>query len=367
MHFSFFRVTIQLFLIFGDLVFYWTLVRFFGITSSRKLLALAFAVVVLCLSFTFTSSLSSHHLSLWARSLYTISVSWLGISYLLLLTSVLCWISFGIAKLVHLPLDRRVLIETMLGIVSIASIYGLINSGMLRTTRIDLHLHNLPEVWKGKTAVWVSDTHLGPVRNHGFAQRISTMIQNLHPDIIFVGGDLFDGEAVDLDEIIKPLAQISAPYGVYFITGNHEEFGDKTPYLEAVRRVGMRVLYNEMVELDGLQIIGVDYRDTIGAEQFKTILQKIAIDPRKPSILLKHAPLNLQAAQERGVTVQLSGHTHHGQLFLFRFITSRVYQGYDYGLKWFRNLLVYISSGAGTWGPPMRIDTKPEIVFIRFM
>jgi predicted MPP superfamily phosphohydrolase len=366
MHFSLFRATIQFFLILGNLIFYWTLVSFVGITSCKKLLTLAFAVAVLCLSFTFISSFALHDLSLWARSLYTISASWLGISYLLLLASVLSWVFFGIGRLLHVSLDRRVLIEIMLGIVSIVSLYGFINSGVVRTTPIDLHLHNLPEVWKGKTAVWVSDTHLGPVRNHGFAQRISTMVQDLHPDIVFVGGDLFDGEAVDLDEIIKPLAQITAPYGVYFITGNHEEFGDKTPYLKAVRRVGMRVLDNEMVDLDGLQIIGVDYMDTRGAKQFKTILQKIAIDPRRPSILLKHAPLNLQVARERGITVQLSGHTHHGQLFLLRFITSRVYQGYDYGLKWFQNLLVYTSSGAGTWGPPMRIDTIPEIVQITF-
>jgi hypothetical protein len=92
----------------------------------------------------------------------------------------------------------------------------------------------------------------------------------------------------------------------------------------------------------------------------------MGIDPHKPSILLKHAPLHLQVAQGEGISLLLSGHTHQGQVFLFRFITSQVYQGYDYGLKWFGNLLVYTSSGAGTWGPPMRLDTTPEIVVIKF-
>jgi predicted MPP superfamily phosphohydrolase len=115
-----------------------------------------------------------------------------------------------------------------------------------------------------------------------------------------------------------------------------------------------------------LQIIGVDYRDTRREEPFRSILKKIGIDRQKPSILLKHAPLHLQAARDHGITLQLSGHTHQGQVFLFRFITSRVYQGYDYGLKRFGDLLVYTSSGAGTWGPPMRVDTKPEIVVLRF-
>jgi len=170
-----------------------------------------------------------------------------------------------------------------------------------------------------------------------------------------------------LDKTIEPFSKVSAPYGTYFITGNHEEFSDNAPYLRAVRRVGIHVLNNEKVDLDGLQIIGVDYRDSRREEQFRTILQRMGIDPHKPSILLKHAPLNLRVAREQGISLQLSGHTHQGQVFLFRFITSRVYQGYDYGLKWFGDLLVYTSSGAGTWGPPMRIDTKPEIVVITFI
>jgi len=96
------------------------------------------------------------------------------------------------------------------------------------------------------------------------------------------------------------------------------------------------------------------------------MLHRMKIDPQKPSILLKHAPVDLQIASEAGISAQISGHTHQGQVFLFRFITSGIYKGYDYGLKRFDNLLVYTSSGIGTWGPPMRIDTDPEIVVIRF-
>jgi predicted MPP superfamily phosphohydrolase len=128
----------------------------------------------------------------------------------------------------------------------------------------------------------------------------------------------------------------------------------------------MRVLYNEKVDLDGLQIIGVDYRDARRESDFKKILEKMNIDRTKPSILLKHVPTHLHVSKEQGISLQLSGHTHRGQVFLFRFITSLVYQGYDYGLKRFGGLQVYTSSGAGTWGPPMRLDTKPEIVVIEF-
>ena len=366
MRFFLFISIVQSILFLGHGFFYMTLVRFLGVASSPRLLALRMAMGLFSVSLVLTSFLAFRYSNLLVRCLYTAAASWLGILYLLILASILCWVFYGLAKLFHLSLDRKLLIEILIGMALLASLYGIINSGATRITRLNIQLSGLPGEWKGKTAVWVSDTHLGPVRNRGFSRHISTLVQNLHPDIVFIGGDLFDGEALDLDKVIEPFSQISSHYGTYFITGNHEEFTDNARYLDAVRRNGMRVLNNEKVELDGLQIIGVDYRDSRSEEQFRTILQKVGIDRGKPSILLKHTPFNLQVAGEQGISLQLSGHTHQGQVFLFRFITRRVYQGYDYGLKSFGDLLVYTSSGAGTWGPPMRLDTKPEIVAITF-
>jgi len=362
MRFVLFIGIVQSILFLGHLFLYKTLVRFFGVTAPTKLLTLKVALGLLSVSLVLTSFLAFRYSGILVRSLYTAAASWLGILYLLILASILCWIFYGLAKLFHLPLDRKLLMEILIGIALAASLYGFINSGMIRITRVSLPIRDLPGPWRGKTAVWVSDTHLGQVKNYGFARHVATLVQNLQPDIVFIGGDLYDGVAVDLDKVIEPFSRISAPYGTYFITGNHEEFTDNTPYLDAVRRAGIRVLYNEKVELDGLQIIGVDYRDSRREEQFKAVLERLGIDPHKPSILLMHAPFNLQVARNQGISLQLSGHTHQGQVFLFRFITSRVYLGYDYGLKWFGDLLGYTPSGAGTWGPPMRIDTKPESV-----
>jgi predicted MPP superfamily phosphohydrolase len=358
---------VQSILFSGHWFLYRTLVRFLGVISPAKLMTLKVGLGLLSVSLVLTHFLAFGYSNFLVRCLYTSAASWLGIFYLFVLASILCWIFCGLAKLFHFPLDKKILMEVLIGIALGVSLYGFINSGMIRITRISLQLPHLPGPWKGKTAVWVSDTHLGQVRNYGFAHHMATLIQSLNPDIVFVGGDLYDGVAVDLDRVIEPFSRISAPYGTYFITGNHEEFYDNTKYLQAVRRAGIRVLYNEMVDLDGLQIIGVDYRDSTREEQFRAILQEMGIDPHKPSILLKHAPLNLEVAKDQRISLQLSGHTHKGQVFLFRFITSWVYRGYDYGLKWFGDLLVYTSSGAGTWGPPMRIDTKPEIVVITFL
>src|SRR4030043_642404 len=368
MRFVLFIGIIQSILFLGHWFLYRTLVPFFGITHLTKPRTLQVALGLCSISLVISSLLSFRYSNLLIRNLYTASVSWLGIFYLLILASILSWILYGLAKLFHFPLDRKILIMLVIGIALIASLYGFINAGVVRIKTISLPLPNLPSAWKDKTAVWISDTHLGQVRNNRFAQQIASRIQNLRPDILFIGGDLFDGvEAMDLNHMVEPFSKIIAPYGSYFITGNHEEFYDNTPYLEAVRRAGIRVLDNEKVEMDGLQIIGVDYRDTRNQEQFRAILQKMNIDPQKPSILLKHTPFDLEIVRDQGISAQLSGHTHQGQVFLFRFITSWIYKGYDYGMKRLGHLLVYTSSGAGTWGPPMRIDTEPEIVVIKFI
>jgi predicted MPP superfamily phosphohydrolase len=324
-------------------------------------------MAMLSISLIATSFLAFRYSNLPVRLLYTGAASWLGIIYLLILASILCWIFYGLAGLFHLSLNRKILIEVLIVLALMASVYGFINAESIRITRVNLKLPGLSEEWKGKTAVWVSDTHLGQVRSYGFSQKIASMVRDEHPDIVFIGGDLYDGVSVDLDKVIEPFSGIPAHYGTYFVTGNHEEFSDNIPYLEAVRHAGIRVLYNERVDLDGLQILGVDYRDSRNKNQFKRILQEMGIDRRKPSILLKHSPLDLEVAKEAGISLQLSGHTHRGQVLFFRMITRRVYHGYDYGLKWFGDLLVYTSSGAGTWGPPMRLDTIPEIVVIQFL
>jgi predicted MPP superfamily phosphohydrolase len=123
---------------------------------------------------------------------------------------------------------------------------------------------------------------------------------------------------------------------------------------------------NETVTVDGLQIVGVHYRDSTNPDRFRSILERASLDRSRSSILLAHAPHGLPIAEKEGITLQLSGHTHGGQLFPFTWFTRRVFGEYAYGLKRFGKLMVYTSSGAGTWGPPMRVGTRPEIALIEF-
>jgi predicted MPP superfamily phosphohydrolase len=115
-----------------------------------------------------------------------------------------------------------------------------------------------------------------------------------------------------------------------------------------------------------LQIVGVHYHDSSNVERFRSILRQVALDRNVASILLVHNPNHLPVAAEAGISLQLSGHTHRGQFFPFTAIVSRIYGQFAYGFNRFGDLAVYTSCGAGTWGPPMRLGSNPEIVLIQF-
>ena len=183
---------------------------------------------------------------------------------------------------------------------------------------------------------------------------------------MFIAGDWYDGTAADVRRLAEPWRWLAAPLGAYFAAGNHEEFSDHTKYLGAMKESGVRVLNNEKVTVDGLQVVDVHHGDSTDPRRLRPILQHAALDRDQPSILLTHAPDSLRVAEEEGVSLQLSGHTHGGQFFPWTWVASRVYGEFVYGLKRLGNLLVYTSSGAGTWGPPLRVGTRPEIVLIQF-
>src|SRR5438067_991941 len=148
----------------------------------------------------------------------------------------------------------------------------------------------MPPGWRGRTAALISDVHLGHVRNGGFLRRMVAKILKEAPDAIFIAGDLYDGTAIDARRAAEPLNRLVAPHGVYFVAGNHEQFGDDSKYLHAITAAGVRVLSNEKVEVDGLQIIGVPYRNAKQDGRFSSVLRAMRLDRDRASILLTHAP-----------------------------------------------------------------------------
>jgi len=346
--------------------FYRTSVFFFDLSDPSVKTFLKIVLFFFSVSLVSTSFLAFRYSNVLVRMVYVIAASWTGFLNFFVLASISSWVIYLAAQSFHSSLDRKLLAGILFGLAIVAGIYGIVNATTTRVTNISVKLPHLPEYWRGKTAVWISDIHLGSVKRYGFAKDITNRIEKLKPDLIFIGGDLFDGGTVDLNGFMEPFSGISAPDDIYFITGNHEEFSDPARYLEAVKQAGIKVLNNEMVNLRGLQIIGVDYRDSAKRQKYEMILNGIKINPDLPAILLKHSPTNLDIANKKGIALQLSGHTHKGQIFPINFITGLVYHGYDYGFKKFKDLQIYTSSGVGTWGPPMRVGNIPEIVVIKF-
>ena len=345
---------------------YKTWTDFWGVADPSGISRVQAALALLSVSFVAASLLAFRYSHLVVRLFYRTAAVGLGVLNFCFLAACCCWIVYPVAALSGLRWGRPAIATTLFGLAILASVYGIINGARIRVKRITVKLPHVPRSWRGRVAALVTDTHLGHVRAYGFMRRVVTLLQQLGPDVVFIAGDLYDGTKADLDWLVAPWKELSTPLGAYFVTGNHEEFSDRGKYLNAVKRSGIRVLNNEKETIDGLQIIGVHYRDSGNPERFRSILQRAGVDRSQANILLTHAPHGLPIAAEAGISLQLSGHTHGGQLFPFTWIASRLYGQYTYGLKQFEGMTVYTSSGAGTWGPPMRVGTHPEIVLIRF-
>jgi hypothetical protein len=363
---SVFIVVVQSVLLLAHWFLYDTWISFRAVSDPPGITGLQIGLAALSVSFIGASLLAFRSSNLFARVFYRVAAVWLGMVNFLFMAACLCWIVYLASLLAGFHIDRSAWAGAMLGLAVLASLYGILNARWVRIKRITVKLPNLPQSWRGRVAALVSDVHLGHVNGLGFMRRIVARLARLKPDIVFITGDLYDGTRVDPASLAEPWKDYSAPWGAYFITGNHEEFRDRALYLDAVRDAGVRVLENEKVMVDGLQVVGVHFRESANPTQFRSILRNAGIEKDSASILLSHSPHALPVAEEAGLSLQVSGHTHGGQIFPFTWFTHRIFGAYTYGLKRFGEMLVYTTTGAGTWGPPMRVGTNPEIVLIEF-
>jgi uncharacterized protein len=362
---------VQSILFLGHWFLYVTLSAFFGAPASSA--GVKIALAVLSVSFVLASLLAWYSHQPLVRAWYTISAVWMGMASYFLWAAVLCWIVSGAGRLLRLGWQPRPIALVLFGAALVAGAYGLINASWLRVTRVTVAVPNLPGQWRGRVAALVSDTHLGHVRNGRFIRRLVQALAKLKPDVVFLAGDLYDGTSGDFQKLAAPWTELTTPHspptvphGVYYIAGNHEEFYSDAEYHEPLVRAGVRELNNQKVEVDGLQVIGVHYRDATHPGRYRQVLRNAQIDRSRPSVLLLHAPYHMEIAEAEGISLQLSGHTHGGQFFPYTWIARRVWGKFVHGLQQLGSLRVYISYGAGTWGPPMRVGTFPEIVLIKF-
>jgi predicted MPP superfamily phosphohydrolase len=213
-----------------------------------------------------------------------------------------------------------------------------------------------------------SDAHLGTIRRRSAMEQLVETVNGTEPDMVAVLGDLIDGSVADLGDDVAPLADLQSPYGSFFVTGNHEYYSGAQEWVDYLPDLGVRVLSNERLaierggaafDLAGVtDVTGEDYSDS---PDYEAALA--GRSPERPVVLLCHQPVDVGKAVEYGVDLQLSGHTHGGQLWPFHYIIA-AQQGALSGLSRINDTQLYVTSGAGFWGPPMRVGADPEIVVI---
>lgn len=262
-----------------------------------------FILAILSVSFVAASLLAFRYTNGVVSAIYRVAAVWMGLFSFLLLAAASSWIFFGIARLTGLDMNFHRTVEVLFRVAIFAGLSGLFNASWTRITRTMVRLANLPEAWRGRRAALISDLHLGPVRNGSFLRRMVAKILKEEPDAVFIARDLYDGTAIDAQRAAEPLNQLAAPQGVYFVAGNHGEFGDDSKYLHAIAAAGVRVLSNEKVELDGLQIIGVPYRNATQKGELASALSGIRLDRDRASILLTHAPDHPEIAEAAGISL----------------------------------------------------------------
>lgn len=359
-------VVVQSILLLANWFLYETWIAFHPSLGTTTHDVLRILLPLAAVSFVVASLLAWRYFNVIVRVFYMISAVWVGLMTFCLFAAASSWIVLALARLARLPIAPPQIADGLFATALLVGIYGLVNAARVRVNRVTIKLPNLPQPWRGRVAAVVSDTHLGHVRNLGFIRRIVSRLNQLRPDVVLIGGDMYDGTRANVEALAEPWSALSVPLGAFFVTGNHEEFTNRAKYVQAVSKAGVRVLNNEKIELDGLQLIGVHYRELTHPAHFRAILQKARIRREQPSVLLAHAPHRLPISEEEGISLQLCGHTHGGQFPPATWITSRIYGPYVHGLHRFGKLLVLTNWGAGTWGPPLRVGTKAEIVLITF-
>ncbi|MGW5663433.1 metallophosphoesterase [Streptomyces sp. NPDC003758] len=266
--------------------------------------------------------------------------------------------------------SRRLFVSRVVGGAVAAAAVGTVGYGtygVLRgpaVKRVTVPLAKLPRAAHGFRIAVVSDIHLGPVLGRGFAQKVVDTINSTQPDLIAVVGDLVDGSVKDLGPAAAPLSRLKARHGSYFVTGNHEYFSGADQWVEEVRRLGLHPLENARTELPAFDLAGVN--DLAGESEGEGPDFTKALGDRDTSravVLLAHQPLQIHEAARHHVDLQLSGHTHGGQLWPGNFVAAAANPTVA-GLDRYGDTQLYVSRGAGAWGPPTRVGAPSDITVI---
>ncbi|WP_326578364.1 metallophosphoesterase [Streptomyces sp. NBC_00481] len=266
--------------------------------------------------------------------------------------------------------SRRLFVSRVVGGAVAAAALGTVGYGTYgvvrgpRLKRVTVPLAKLPRAAHGFRIAVVSDIHLSPMLGRGFAQKVVDTINSTQPDLIAVVGDLVDGDVADLGPAAAPLAGLKARHGSYFVTGNHEYISGAEQWVEEVRRLGLTPLENARRELPYLDLAGVN--DIAGEDEGQGPDFAKALGDRDTSravVLMAHQPVQIHDAVDHGVDLQLSGHTHGGQMWPMTYVAEAANPTLA-GLERYGDTQLYVSRGAGAWGPPVRVGAPSDITVV---
>ncbi|MDW6062034.1 metallophosphoesterase [Streptomyces sp. FXJ1.4098] len=268
------------------------------------------------------------------------------------------------------PPSRRLFVARTVAVGAAAVAAGTVGYGTYtvlrgpRLKRVTVPLAKLPRQAHGFRIAVVSDIHLGPILGRAHTRRIVETINRTSPDLIAVVGDLVDGSVEDLGPAAEPLRELRARHGSYFVTGNHEYFSGAAQWVDHVRELGLRPLENQRTELGGFDLAGVN--DVAGEDEGQGPDFKAALgdrDPARACVLLAHQPVVIHDAVDHGVDLQLSGHTHGGQMWPGNYV-AELANPTAAGLERYGDTQLYVTRGAGAWGPPVRVGAPPDITVV---
>jgi hypothetical protein len=336
------------------------------------LLALGFAAASL-----FLVPISSRKLPRsWSRLIVWPSSVWMGIAFWLVSLLGLTDMLLGLARFVRVasltPEEESsvsAIRATMVASsVAIAGVVAL-RSGMRppRHQRVEIELERWPRALDRFRIVQITDIHIGKILGRRFAEHVVGRVNDLAPDLIAVTGDLADGDVRALADEVAPFGRLRAKRGVFFVTGNHDHYSGVVAWVAKAGELGMRTLRNERVEIgEGeaiFDLVGVDdHRGSMVGKGGREDLPKALAgrDVRRPAILLAHDPSTFRQASLLDIDLQISGHTHGGQIWPFGYIV-RLAIPFVAGRYSRNESQLYVSRGTGFWGPPMRLFAPAEI------
>ena len=255
-------------------------------------------------------------------------------------------------------------------LTTLASAVGMRNALRVPDVRrLEVRLARWPEALSGLRIAQISDIHIGPILGHGFAAKVVSRVNGLAPDLIAVTGDLVDGPVTGLYDEVAPFAGLEAPLGTFFVTGNHDYYSGDEAWVARAVELGIEPLRNRRVRLErggaAFDLAGVDdYRGDWRTGSTHDLPRALdGRDPERALVLLAHDPASFPQASRAGVDFQLSGHTHGGQIWPFRYFV-RLAGPFVAGLSRRGASTLYVSRGTGFWGPPMRLFAPAEITEI---